>query len=103
MIVVIAYIINLFAPIVNILGMIGLCGCLVYESYSTLIIAGIMAIVGFIFGIAAYRNDIPPRWFWSKSKNDLFSFSVTAVLGYAWSFASWVLAIYLINEIVSRI
>ena len=103
MIVVIAYIINLFAPIVNILGMVGLCGCLVYESYSTLIIAGIMAIVGFIFGIAAYRNDIPPRWFWSKSKNDLFSFSVTAVLGYAWSFASWVLAIYLINEIVSRI
>ena len=103
MIVVIAYIINLFAPIVNVLGMIGLCGCLVYESYSTLIIAGIMAIVGFIFGIAAYRNDIPPRWFWSKSKNDLFSFSVTAVLGYTWSFASWVLAIYLINEIVSRI
>jgi len=103
MIVVIAYIINLFAPIVNILGMIGLCGCLVYESYSTLIIAGVMAIIGFIFGIVAYRNDIPPRWFWSKSKNDLFSFSVTAVLGYTWSFASWVLAIYLINEIVSRI
>ena len=62
-----------------------------------------MAIVGLIFGIAAYRNDIPPRWFWSKSKNDLFCFSVVAVLGYAWSFASWVLAIYLINEIVSRI
>lgn len=103
MIVVIAYIINLFAPIVNILGMIGLCGCLVYESYSTLIIAGVMAIIGLIFGIVAYRNDIPPRWFWSKSKNDLFSFSVVAVLGYAWSFASWVLAIYLINEIVSRI
>ena len=79
MIVVIAYIINLFAPIVNFLGMIGLCGCLVYESYSTLIIAGIMAIVGLVFGVAAYRNDIPPRWFWSKSKNDLFGFSVTAV------------------------
>lgn len=103
MIVVIAYIINLFAPIVNILGMIGLCSCLVYESYSTLIIAGIMAIVGLIFGVAAYRNDIPPRWFWSKSKNDLSSFSVTAVLGYAWSFASWVFAIYLIIEIVTRI
>ena len=103
MIVVIAYIINLFAPIVNVLGMIGLCGCLVYESYSTLIIAGIMAIVGFIFGIAAYRNDIPPRWFWSKSKNDLFSFSVTAVLGYAWSFASWAFAIYLLKVIVINI
>ena len=98
-----AYIINLLAPVVNTLGAIGLCGCVVYEDLHILFIAGILAVVGFIFGIFAHRMDIPPRWFWSKSRNELFSFSVTAVLGYAWSFAMWPCAIYLIMVLIEKV
>lgn len=103
MITIIAYIINLLAPIVNILGAIGLCGCVVYEDLHIIAIAGVLAIIGLIFGILAYRMDIPPRWFWSKSKNELFSFSVTAVLGYAWSFAMWPCAVYLIIVLIEKV
>ena len=103
MIVVIADIINLFAPIVNTLGAIGLCGCIVYDDFHTLYIAAAMAIAGSIFGILAYNNDIPPRWFWSKSKNQIFEFSVSAVLGYSWNFAAWVFTIYLITVIAERV
>ena len=102
MILVIAYIINLFAPIVNVVGLLGLCGCIVYDDVYVLAIAGGLFVVGIIFGIAAYRLDIPPRWFWSKSRNDLFKFSVTAVLGYAWSFAMWSMAIYFVELIISK-
>ena len=103
MIVVLAYILNLFAPIVNILGVFGLCGCIVYDDWHMLGIAAPLAVVGLIFGIFAFRNDIPPRWFWSQSKNDLFAFSVTAVLGYAMNFAAWPLAIYLITTIMAML
>lgn len=103
MIVVIAYIINLFAPIVNTLGAIGLCGCIVYDDFHILYIAAAMAIVGFIFGIIAYRNDVPPRWFWSESRNRLFEFSVSAVLGYAWNFAAYAGAIYLVSVVAEKV
>jgi hypothetical protein len=99
-IVILAYILNLFAPIVNPLGVIALCGCFAYGDLSVLPIAGVMAILGLVFGILAHRNDIPPRWFWSKSRNEIFSFSVSAVLGYAWNFAAWPLTIYLVQCIL---
>ena len=102
MLIVIAYIINLFAPIVNVVGAFGLLGSLIYEDFYVLIYGGIAAVIGLVFGIAAYRNDIPPRWFWSRSKNEIFSFSISAVLGYAWSFAAWAFAIYLVNVIINK-
>ena len=51
MITIIAYIINLLAPIVNTLGAIGLCGCVVYEDLHIIAIAGVLAIIGLIFGL----------------------------------------------------
>ena len=101
--VVLAYIINLLAPVVNFLGMLGLCACVIYEELPVLLFSGIMAVVGLVFGIFAYKQDIPPRWFWSKSKNDLFRFSVTAVLGYAGSLAMWPGAIYLIKVLAEKV
>lgn len=98
--VIVAYIINLFAPIINMVGLLGLIGCVVYDDIYVLAIAAVLLVAGFIFGIFAYRNDVPPRWSWSKSKNELFSFSVTAVLSYAWSFAMWPCAIYFVTLIV---
>lgn len=103
MLIVLSYILNFFAPIVNTLGILGLCGCVVYDDSHILIISGVLAVVGFIFGIFAYPLGIPPRWFWSHSANAIFEFSVTAVLGYAWNFAMWPCAIYLIMKIAEMV
>ena len=100
MILVIAYIINMFAPLINPVGALGLIGCIVYDDLHILGVAGPCAIAGAIFGILAYRNDIPPRWSWAKSKNDIFRFSISAVLGYAVSVAMWPCAIYLVTLIL---
>ena len=98
--VVLAFIINLLAPVVNFLGM---CACIIYEELPVLLFSGIMSVVGLVFGIFAYKLDIPPRWTWSKSKNDLFRFSVTAVLGYAGSLAMWPCAIYMVKVLVDAV
>lgn len=103
MILIISYIINLLAPIVNTLGLIGLCSCVVFEDFHILNITAVLFVIGLVFGIFAFRMDIPPRWFWSKSKNEVFSFSITAVLGYAWNFAMWPSAIYLIKIILDKV
>lgn len=103
MMVVLAYIINLLAPVVNFLGMLGLCACIIYKDLYILVIAAVMAVVGLVFGLFAYKLDIPPRWTWSKSKNDLFRFSVTAVLGYAGSLAMWPGAMYLIKVLAEKV
>ena len=103
MLVVLAYLINLFAPILNIIGTLGLCFCVVNDAFHVLAIAGVMAVVGFVFGIFAYRLDVPPRWFWSKSKNELFEFSIMAILGYALNFAMWPCAVYLIKYVLDRV
>ena len=103
MILVLSFILNLLAPIVNLLGILGLCGCIVYDEPQFLIISGALAVVGFIFGIFAYPLGIPPRWFWSHSANAIFEFAVTAVLGYAWNFAMWPCAIYMIMLLVEKV
>ena len=101
--IVLAYIINFLAPLVNFVGLLGLFACIIYEELSVLLFAGVMAVVGLAFGIFAYKLDIPPRWSWSKSKNDLFRFSVTAVLGYAGSLAMWPCAIYMVKVLVDAV
>ena len=102
MIVVLSFIINLFAPIVNLLGMLGLCLAFTEGEDKILLSSAALAVVGLVYGIIAYRNDIPPRWAWSKSVNQLFSFAVTAVLGYAVNFAMWPCAIYVVMTILEK-
>lgn len=97
---VLSFIINLLAPIVNPLGVLGICWCILEDDYHILAISGALAMVGLIYGIFAYRLDIPPRWFWSRSINEIFSFSVTAVLGYAGSFALWPPAVYFVQYFI---
>ena len=101
--IIISFIINLFAPIVNPLGAIGICLCIIEDDSHILAISGALAVVGLIYGIFAYRLAIPPRWFWSRSINAIFSFSVTAVLGYAGSFALWPPAVYFVQYIIDTL
>lgn len=100
---VLAFLINLFAPIVQPLGVLGVCGCVIYEDYQSLQQAGILAVAGVIFGILAHRLDIPPRWFWAKSRNEIFRYRIFAVLGYMWSLAAWPPAIYFVRLILGPV
>lgn len=100
MIKIIAYIINLFSPIVTPFGLFGLLAICGNKDYRMLGVMGFFAFIGLIFGFRAYKLDIPPRWKWSKSSNQVFNFSVSTVLGYAIDFASWPAVIYLIKCLV---
>lgn len=100
MIVVLTFIINLLAPITNLLGALGACYAIMNEDWNVLILAGVFAVVGLVFGIFAYGLGIPPRWFWALSINEIFSFAVTAVIGYAGIFAAWPCAWYLVQELL---
>lgn len=90
-------IINLLAPIVNFLGVFGFLKAIVDENWTMLVVALLLAVIGAIFGNRAYNLDIPPRWTWSDSAPEYFSFRITAVIGYSLSIASYPPAIYAIT------
>ena len=100
MILAIAYIINLISPIIFWTGVFGVWACVDQGDYYYFIIAGLFAIVGFLFGLAAYRNDIPPRWFWAKSKIDIMHNVVMIVLGYTLNFVALAFTVYLIINLI---
>ena len=101
--VVLCFIINSLAPIVNILGLVGFFIAQQTGFNSILIFTIISAVIGIVFGFYAHSYDIAPRWFWSKSANSIFEFRVTAVLGYCLNFAAYPGAIYLVKYIINHI
>ena len=100
---VICWILNKLAPIINLLGIFGFIQAVLNDDWDELFIAIPFAVIGLLFGIKAYRLGIPPRWFWSKSANDIFDYTVTAVLGYMFVFAAMPLAGYLIATFMEDI
>lgn len=123
---VISYILNKLSPIVNCLGVMGLflsilvcsdcgrftvegdykeiCSCAVQGIHIGLYVTVVIcAVVGLIYGIFAYKNDVPPRWFWSKSRNSMFEFSVTAVFGYMVNIAMYPPCVYFIIYMIEKI
>ena len=49
--IVLTFIINLLAPIVNPLGAIGICLCIIEDDFHILTLSAILAVVGLIYGI----------------------------------------------------
>jgi len=47
------------------------------------IIAGVLALVGFIIGFTNWALDVPPKFFWTKSRVELFDNRVGNAFGYA--------------------
>ena len=47
------------------------------------IIAGVLSLAGFILGFTNWALDIPPRFFWTKSRVELFDNRVGNAFGYA--------------------
>ena len=100
---VICWILNKLAPIINLLGIFGFIQAVLNDDWVELFIAIPFAVVGLLFGIKAYRLGIPPRWFWSKSANDIFDYTVTAVLGYTFMFAAMPLGWYLVANFIYKL
>jgi hypothetical protein len=121
-----SYFIRLFAPVINPMGVIGFIFYLLYMMDYWLynepflkhnpqfpveilgkisfdigfLIFGISIlafILGILFGVKAYRNDIPFNGLWTKSNNELLSVSISTTLKYAFSFFAYPYAIFLVH------
>ena len=101
--IVVCWVLNKLAPIINLLGILGFIQAVLNDEWGTLLIAVPFAVVGLLFGIKAYKLGIPPRWFWSKSANDIFDFTVTAVAGYTFMFAAMPLCWYLVSTVIGNL
>lgn len=99
----ICWVLNKLSPIINLLGIFGFILAVLDDEWSELVIAALFAAGGLLFGIKAYRLGIPPRWFWSKSANDIFDYTVTAVAGYMFIFAAMPLSCYLISAVIDKL
>ena len=58
-------------------------GC--FEGYE-FIVGAILAAIGLIVGWSAWGREVPPRWFWVKSKLELFDNRVGNAFSYAIQF-----------------
>ena len=100
---VLAFLINLFAPIVQPLGVLGVSGCVFSQDYPSLPPAGPLPVGGLLFGFPAPLSGLPPVGFWAKSRNEIFRYRIFTVLGYMWSLAAWPPAIYFVRLILEPV
>jgi len=72
------------SPILTILGALVLFGdgFIGYE----FVVGAVLAVLGLIVGWFAWSQDVPPRWFWVKSKLELFDNRIGSAFGYAVQF-----------------
>ena len=96
--VVLLWILDKLRPIIVLIGLIFLITGIFTGEYDASvwfwIIAGLSAIIGGIFGVKAWNEDIPPRWFWVKSPLELFDNKVGACFQWAFTFFLLPLCIY---------
>ena len=64
------------------------------------VVGGIAAVIGGIFGATSWAEDVPPRWYWSKSNLELFDNKVGAIFGWAWSFFLLAFCVYAVIDMV---
>ena len=75
------------APITNLVGLLMLVSELVHGDIGigthVYVIAGVIALAGFVLGFTNWALDVPPKFFWTKSRVQLFDNRVGNALGYA--------------------
>lgn len=79
------WIIQKLAPITSIVGLLYLLSALAngnIEPYMY-ILAGALALVGLAIGFTNWALEIPPKFFWTKSRVELFDNRVGNAFGYA--------------------
>ena len=84
---VLLWLIQKIAPITNIVGLLVLLSELAYGDIGigthVYVLAGVLALAGFILGFTHWALDVPPKFFWTKSRVQLFDNRMGNVLGYA--------------------
>ena len=81
------WILQKIAPITNLVGLFVLLSGIGYgdskiEPY-VYVLAGVLALAGFAIGFTNWALDVPPRFFWTKSRVELFDNRVGNAFGYA--------------------
>ena len=89
------------SPIITVLGALVLFGD-GFEGYE-FIVGAVLAVLGLIVGWSALGQEVPPRWFWVKSKLELFDNRVGNAFSYALQFFLIPFAITGIIAIVDRL
>ncbi len=81
------WLIQKIAPITNLVGLLVLLSELAYNDIGVgthvYVLAGGLALAGFILGFTNWALDVPPKFFWTKSRVQLFDNRVGNALGYA--------------------
>lgn len=72
------------SPILTVLGAFVLFGD-GFEGYE-FIVGVVLAVLGLIVGWSSWSQDVPPRWFWVKSKLELFDNRFWNAFSYAIQF-----------------
>ncbi len=84
---VLLWLIQKIAPITNIVGLLVLLSELAYGDIGigthVYALAGGLALAGFILGFTNWALDVPPKFFWTKSRVQLFDNRVGNAFGYA--------------------
>ena len=84
---VLLWLIQKIAPITNLVGLLVLLSEIAYGDIGigthVYVLAGGLALAGFILGFTNWALDVPPRFFWTKSRVELFDNRVGNALGYA--------------------
>lgn len=81
---VLLWIFQKISPILTILGALVLFGG-GFEGYE-FIVGAVLAVLGLIVGWSAWGQEVPPRWFWVKSKLELFDNRIWNAINYALQF-----------------
>ena len=87
---IISKILNLVSPIVNIIGTIAFVFMLANGVLEILCPMGVLAIIGIVYGILAFKSEIRPRMFWFDKVNRIYSTPFTIILSYGIIFALWI-------------
>jgi hypothetical protein len=89
------------SPILTVIGALVLFGD-GYKGYE-FIVGAVLAVFGLIVGWSTWGQEVPPRWFWVKSKLELFDNRVGNAFSYALQFFLIPFAITGIIAIVDRL
>ena len=81
------WLIQKIAPITNIVGLLVLLSEIAYGDIGigthVYFLAGGLTLAGFILGFTNWALDVPPKFFWTKSRVQLFDNRVGNAFGYA--------------------
>ena len=95
------WVFQMISPILTILGALVLFGG-GFEGHE-FIVGAVLGVLGLIVGWSTWGQEVPPRWFWVKSKLELFDNRIWNAFSYAFQFFMMPFGITGIIEIIDRL